>query len=58
VIGGDAIQAVDGKAVVTPMDLAAEVARRQPGDTVTLTVQRGAETNDVEATLPARPRGG
>ena len=33
---GDVINAVDGKSVKTPMELAAELSNRQPGDKVRL----------------------
>jgi S1-C subfamily serine protease len=55
--GGDVIEAIDGKAIASSQDLAAAVARRKPGDTMTLTVLRGGQPQQVEATLAVRPTG-
>jgi S1-C subfamily serine protease len=56
-IGGDVIEAVDGKAVTSSQDIAAAVARRQPGYTLALTVLSRGQTKQVEVTLSARPAG-
>jgi PDZ domain-containing protein len=50
---GDVVVAVDGEAVRTPPQLQAAVARRQPGESARLTVQRGKETERVTVgTIP------
>ena len=36
-------------------DLAAAIAQKQPGDTVTLTVLRNGKTQDITVTLGNRP---
>ena len=55
--GGDVIEAIDGKAIVSSQDLAAAVARHKPGDTITLTVLRSGQPQQVKATLAVRPNG-
>jgi len=55
--GGDVIEAIDGKAIMSSQDLAAVVARHKPGDTITLTVVRGGQPQQVKATLAVRPTG-
>ncbi|RIK44170.1 MAG: hypothetical protein DCC55_03290, partial [Chloroflexi bacterium] len=55
---GDLITAIDGKVVTPATDLAALVAGYQPGDELTLTVQRPAEADGeqiVTVTLGAKP---
>jgi len=56
-VGGDVIEAIEGKAVTSSQDIAAAVARRRPGDTLTLTVLSRGQTKQVEVTLSARPTG-
>ena len=53
----DVITSFDGEAV-TADSLAAVVRDHQVGDTVTLTVLRGAESLDLTVTLAARPESG
>ena len=53
--GGDLITAVDGESVATSADLQTAIAAREPGDTVTLTVERDGESRSVEVELAARP---
>jgi len=55
--GGDVIEAIDGKAVISSQDLAAAIARHKPGDTITLTVLSGGQTQQVKVTLAVRPTG-
>jgi S1-C subfamily serine protease len=55
--GGDVIEAIDGKAIMSSQDLAATVARHKPGDTITLTVLRGGQQQELKATLAVRPTG-
>jgi len=52
---GDLITGYNGQPVESFTDLAAVVRGSQPGDRVTLTVQRGADEITVEATLGERP---
>ena len=53
--GGDVITAVDGESVATSADLQTAISAREPGDTVTLTVERDGESRSVEVELAARP---
>jgi S1-C subfamily serine protease len=55
--GGDVITAVDGKAVTTMSELAAQLSGHKPGDVVTLTIVRGGQTQQVRVTLQAWPEG-
>ena len=48
---GDIVTAFDGKAVESASDLMLDVRGKQPGDTVTLTVNRDGQTQDVQVTL-------
>jgi S1-C subfamily serine protease len=54
-LGGDVITKVDGKAVNTFDDLIAFLSTKNPGDKVTLTVERAGKTRDVTVTLSERP---
>jgi S1-C subfamily serine protease len=54
-VGGDVITAVDGQPIASADELSAILAKKSPGDTVTLTVERGGKTQSVTATLAARP---
>jgi S1-C subfamily serine protease len=50
--GGDIITAVDGKAVATKNDLQLYLEENhQPGDTVTVTISRDGQSQDVKVTL-------
>jgi S1-C subfamily serine protease len=53
--GGDVILQVDGEDIVTPDDLAEVVASHRPGETVTLTILRDGERQQVDVTLDQRP---
>ncbi len=53
--GGDVILEADGRKVVQPDDLARLVADSKPGETVTLTVLRDGDREQVEVTLGRRP---
>jgi S1-C subfamily serine protease len=57
VVGGDVIEAVDGKAVAGADELAAAITQHKPGDTVTITLLSGGTTKQVKATLSTRPSG-
>lgn len=50
---GDVVVAVDGESIRTPSELQAAVARRRPGESARLTVQRGDETERLTVgTIP------
>lgn len=51
---GDLITAVDGKMVSGSSDVVVAVRSHQPGETVTLTVERGGRTLRIEVELEAR----
>jgi S1-C subfamily serine protease len=51
VIGGDVIVALDGQKVANQFDMNVLLNRKRPGDTVTLTVYRGAKKVDVAVKL-------
>ncbi|MBV9359661.1 MAG: trypsin-like peptidase domain-containing protein [Chloroflexi bacterium] len=54
--GGDIVVAVDGRSVGTPGQLRSYVENnKRPGDTVTLTVLRNGQRQDVPVTLGERP---
>lgn len=53
--GGDVIKAIDGEPVTSLADLLAEVARRQPGDSVRLDVLRDGTLGEVVVHLTERP---
>jgi S1-C subfamily serine protease len=53
--GGDVVVKVDGQDIASLSDLQAYVATKQPGDTVTVTVVRNGQTQDVRVTLEALP---
>ena len=53
--GGDVILQVDGHDIVGPDDLARVIADHKPGDTVTLTVLRDNQREEVKLTLGKRP---
>jgi 2-alkenal reductase len=54
-VGGDVIVEVDGDPVIDWGDLLEEVAFRNPGDTITLTVIRDGEPQEITVELEARP---
>jgi putative serine protease PepD len=51
---GDLINALNGAAVTGPSQLVADLGALKPGDAVTLTVKRGANTVNLTATLSGR----
>ncbi len=55
-IGGDVITAVDGEPVTTTAELQNAVLSRGDGDTVTLTIVRDGEEQQVEVTLAQVPQ--
>lgn len=52
---GDVIKSVDGTAVETPADFRDAISAKSPGDTVTLSIERDGQAQDVTATLGTRP---
>jgi putative serine protease PepD len=54
-IGGDVITAIDGKPVANELDLNVALNRKRPGDSATLTIQRGRQKLDLKVTLADAP---
>jgi serine protease DegQ len=52
---GDVVLSVDGEALATAEDLLAALRQFDPGDTITVQVRRGEETQSVEVPLADRP---
>ena len=52
---GDVIKSVDGTSVSTPNDFRDAIEGKAVGDTITLSIDRNGQTQDVTATLAARP---
>ena len=52
---GDVVVALDGEPIDQPADLGVAIAKRQPGDEVTVTVDRNGTTVDVTLTLGKKP---
>ena len=52
---GDVIVAVDDTGISDPTSLGAAIATYQPGDTITVTVERDGTTQDIALTLGTRP---
>lgn len=52
---GDVIKAVDGTTVETPKDFRDQISAKNPGDTVTLSIERDGQAQDLTATLGTRP---
>jgi S1-C subfamily serine protease len=53
--GGDVIVAVHGQRLQAESDLAELISRQRPGQTVTLTVLRDGEEQEIEVELEPRP---
>ncbi len=51
---GDVIVAVDDEPTATSSDVVAAIREHQPGDTITITVERRGERLDLEATVGSR----
>jgi 2-alkenal reductase len=55
--GGDLVTAIDGKSIHSFDELISYlVTNKSPGDTVTLTVIRDGQPQDITITLGARPK--
>jgi S1-C subfamily serine protease len=52
---GDVVTAVDGEPIENPRDLVDAAAAREPGDTITLTILREDEEQEVTITLAEHP---
>src|SRR3954471_6033508 len=52
---GDVITKIDGQPVKSPSDVSAAVNQKQPGDKVTVTVERNGLTEELTAKLGTRP---
>ena len=55
--GGDVIVAVDGEELVNENDLSRLISENLPGDTVTLTIIRDGEEQEIDVELGTRPTG-
>ena len=53
-IGGDVLTAIDNTEITTQLDLGRVLNHHKPGDTITLTIYRGAKKQDVKVTLADR----
>jgi len=51
---GDVLVSVDGQSLSENLQLSSIIASKQPGDSVTLTINRDGETREVSVTLGAR----
>ena len=54
-LGGDIVTAADGKQMASPDDLRSLVMSKDPGDAITLEVERGDSTRTVSVTLGRQP---
>jgi len=59
-VGGDIIEAVDGKAIASSEDLANEIGAHKPGQTITIKLRRATgkgayKQMSVQVTLGSRP---
>jgi S1-C subfamily serine protease len=54
-IGGDVIVKADNTTIKTADDLIAFLGTKKPGDTISVTVERNGQTQDVRVTLAQRP---
>jgi serine protease DegQ len=52
---GDVVTAIEGEDIASPEDLLAALRQRDPGDRVSVDVQRGGETRSFDVTLTDRP---
>jgi len=52
---GDIVTAIDGEQIDNPTALGAAIARHQPGDEITVTVDRNGQTSDFTVTLGKKP---
>jgi membrane-associated protease RseP (regulator of RpoE activity) len=52
---GDVIKAVDGTTIATPQDFRDAIQGKNVGDTITLSIDRDGQTQDVSVTLGTQP---
>jgi putative serine protease PepD len=52
---GDVIKSVNGQRITDPTQLSTVISAKQPGDTVTVKVERNGITRSVQVTLGTRP---
>jgi S1-C subfamily serine protease len=52
---GDIITAVDGTEVESPFELVAQILRFEPGDSVTISINRDGQSIDIDLVLAAKP---
>jgi putative serine protease PepD len=52
---GDVITKIDGTTVQDPNAISAAVARKQPGDKITVELERSLGTQDIDVRLGTRP---
>jgi S1-C subfamily serine protease len=52
---GDVVTAIEGEDIASPEDLLAALRQRDPGDRVSVDVQRGGDTRNFDVTLTDRP---
>jgi putative serine protease PepD len=52
---GDVVTTIDGKTISTPDALASAINGYKPGDTITLTYERGGQSHTVQIKLASRP---
>jgi S1-C subfamily serine protease len=57
-IGGDVIVGIDGQKVANQFDMNVILNRKRPGDTVTVTIYRGAKKLDIPVKLGERSETG
>jgi S1-C subfamily serine protease len=57
VIGGDVIVALDGQKVANQFDMNVLLNRKRPGETVNVTVYRGAKKMDIAVKLGEKTDG-
>jgi hypothetical protein len=55
--GGDVIQRIDGREIDKAMDIVRIIAKKKPGQAVTIELLRGEEKTQVKAVLARRPDG-
>jgi putative serine protease PepD len=52
---GDVVTAIDGKAVTGQADVSTALGSKKPGDTISVTYERGSQIATVKVTLTSRP---
>src|SRR4051812_48032427 len=52
---GDTVKAIDGAPVKDPTDVSSAIAMKQPGEKVTVQIERNGLTQEIDVTLGTRP---